>query len=163
MNSLILEIFTYIFFLVIFIWLISNLIEGIKKFLSLQSPENEKDEEIENNSGQSINKRLYDRKMKNLTVEIKRNNGSEEIFKGRTKDISFMGAFIICRKRIEVNEKVQINFFIKNKNNISLDAKVVWSNTGMPEKKIIIPGFGVKFIDMGNEKRNQLSFLFQNT
>jgi len=138
------------------LWLLIKVVEKNKNQTHSHSQTNTYE------TDKSPNLRQYERISKNVCVEIKRNNGTNEIFKAQTKDISVMGAFIICRNKININEDIQINIYTKVKNKIWLDAKVVWSNTNMPEKKIIIPGFGIKFLNLETDKKNYLHSLLEN-
>lgn len=156
MSSLLLNLIVGFILISLLFWFILNLVEKINK--NNPSPKNIKQPNFEINHR---NSRSYDRQVKNIDVQIKRNNHSNESFKAVTKDVSLTGAFIICNKRVDVNEKIEINFFNKQKKYISVFAKVVWSNTNLPEKKIIIPGFGVQFLEMKNDKRQLLYNFFQ--
>lgn len=158
MDSLIFKIMSGLFLTGILFWFIIKVIEKTK------SSDNLNEKKIGNyKASSSPNMRKYDRINKNFPVEIKRNNGINEIFIAETKDISIMGAFIICKNKININEDIQINFNSVLKNNIWLDAKVVWSNTHLPEKKVIIPGFGVKFLNLETDKKNILYSIIDNS
>ncbi|MCB9481910.1 MAG: PilZ domain-containing protein [Desulfobacteraceae bacterium] len=159
MNSSIFQIITSLLMIGTLLWIIIKLVEKNKR-----QTKNINNDGIINSfeSAKTANLRKYERISKNVYVEVKRNNGTNEIFKGQTKDISIMGAFIICKNKININEDIQVNFYSKVKNRIWLDAKVVWSNTNMPEKKIIIPGFGIKFLNLEADKKNYLYSLLDN-
>jgi|GEM_PF-6166704 hypothetical protein len=110
------------------------------------------------------NKRNHHRTVKNIPVEIQTDRSPETSLTGETKDISFIGAFIVSQLNIKADEKIKIRF---NSRKIEItdwvEAKVIWSNTYMPNRKLILPGFGVKFINVSQKEKNLLKTLVEQT
>jgi hypothetical protein len=73
------------------------------------------------------------------------------------KDISLGGAFVVCPHPLPLTEKFQITVNPSNDKEISLNAVVVWSNSNVPEDKVINRGMGIKFIENSDENRNGLN------
>ncbi len=82
------------------------------------------------------------------TVSIETPNG---ITMAETKDLSPSGAFIKCRGPLLPGEKFCLIIETPSKGTISLKSEVIWSNTNMPEDKIVIRGMGIRFIQNKNE------------
>jgi Tfp pilus assembly protein PilZ len=76
--------------------------------------------------------------------------------RGRLKDISLGGAFVICRESIPLNEKFRLYIEVPDDETFALNAEVVWSNMNMPEKKVIHRGMGIKFVQNTNAARKRL-------
>lgn len=106
-------------------------------------------------------KRKYQRVNKILNIKIKIN--PDEVVNAETKDISLTGAFILSNLILNINENIQVNLYKDNyeKNNW-LDAKVIWSNTHLPQNNIIISGFGIKFVNIREKEKEFLNQIIQN-
>ncbi len=76
-------------------------------------------------------------------VFIKTGNG---IIKAVIRDINRSGAFIKCDSPCKPGERFPILIKSTEKRRILLNAEVVWSNTGIPEKRVINRGMGIRFI-----------------
>jgi Tfp pilus assembly protein PilZ len=76
--------------------------------------------------------------------------------KGRLKDISLGGAFVICRESIPLNEKFRLYLEVPDEETFALNAEVVWSNMNVPEEKVIHRGMGIKFVQNTNAARKRL-------
>ncbi|MGM0418456.1 MAG: PilZ domain-containing protein [Thermodesulfobacteriota bacterium] len=108
-------------------------------------------------------KRNHHRTVKNIPVEIQTEINQENSLTGETKDISLMGAFIVSQLKIKADDKIKIRFkTIKTENSDWVDAKVIWSNTYMPSRKLILPGFGIKFINVTQKEKNLLKTLVEH-
>jgi hypothetical protein len=76
-------------------------------------------------------------------VFIEANNS---IIKAMIRDINRSGAFIKCSSPYKPGEKFRILIKTTEKRRLLLNAEVVWSNTGLPEERVITRGMGVRFI-----------------
>ncbi len=79
-----------------------------------------------------------------------------ENIKVQLKDISRGGAFIICQKPLPLNEKLRLCIKVPKQEELLLNAEVVWSNTNVPQDKVIHRGMGVKFAQNTNKARQRL-------
>lgn len=68
------------------------------------------------------------------------------IIKAITRDINRSGAFIKCSSPFKPGEKFRILIKSAEKRRLLLNAEVVWSNTGIPEERVINRGMGIRFI-----------------
>jgi len=110
------------------------------------------------------NKRNHHRTVKNIPVEIQTDINPETSLTGETKDISFFGAFIVSQLKIKADDKIRIRFNSRKAEITDwVEAKVIWSNTYMPSRKLILPGFGVKFINVTQKEQNLLKFIVEQT
>jgi hypothetical protein len=76
-------------------------------------------------------------------VFIKTGSG---IIKAVIRDINRSGAFIKCDSPCKPGERFRILIKSTEKRRILLNAEVVWSNTGIPEERVINRGMGIRFI-----------------
>lgn len=76
--------------------------------------------------------------------------------KGRLKDISLGGAFVICRESIPLNEQFRLYLEVPDEETFALNAEVVWSNMNVPEEKVIHRGMGIKFVRNTDAARRRL-------
>ena len=76
--------------------------------------------------------------------------------KGRLKDISLGGAFIVCQASLPLNEKFRLYVEAPDEESFALNAEVVWSNTNVPEEKVIHRGMGVRFVQNTEAARKRL-------
>jgi len=134
-------------------FMISKLIEkskeGNKKFLTASMP-------VVCKEFSTREQRSFERINYKIPVVIK--NG-EKSFQAVTKDISLRGAFVISNEKTDLNSELQINLFATFQKEAWFNAKVIWSNTNLPENKIIIPGFGIKFIKVKEKEKHLLTKL----
>ena len=72
------------------------------------------------------------------------------------KDISMGGAFVVCASPLPLSEKLRLTINAPNRDSITLNAEVVWSNVNVPEEKVINRGMGVRFIENTDEERSGL-------
>ena len=74
----------------------------------------------------------------------------------KLKDISLGGAFVVCRKPLPLKEKIRFCIKVPDQDDLLLNALVVWSNTNVPQEKVINRGMGVKFVQNTNKARQRL-------
>ena len=79
-----------------------------------------------------------------------------ENLKVQLKDISLGGAFVICRKPLPLKEKIRLCLKIPDQEELLLNAQVIWSNSNVPQEKVINRGMGVKFAQNTNKARQRL-------
>ena len=72
------------------------------------------------------------------------------------KDISLGGAFVVCRKPLPLKEKLRFCLKVPEQEELLLNAQVVWSNSNVPQDKVINRGMGVKFVQNTNKARQRL-------
>jgi hypothetical protein len=73
------------------------------------------------------------------------------------KDISLGGAFVVCVDPLPLSERFLITMDLPGRRPLELKAEVVWSNTHVPEERVINRGMGIRFVDNTEEKRKILS------
>jgi hypothetical protein len=83
------------------------------------------------------------------------------IIHGETKDISPQGAFIRCRKPLNLNEVFDMVVDAPGRS-LNVKAEVVWSNIHGPDDKITPRGMGVRFVSMSSEDRRILGQKLDN-
>jgi Tfp pilus assembly protein PilZ len=76
--------------------------------------------------------------------------------RGRLRDISPGGAFVICQDSIPLNTKFRLYIEVPNQETFALNAEVVWSNMNVPKEKVIYRGMGVKFVQNTDAARKRL-------
>ena len=81
-------------------------------------------------------------------VSIEMNNG---IIKAETKDLSRSGAFIKCSKPLLPGEQFNLIIETPVKGAVSLKSVVIWSNSNIPEEKVLTRGMGIRFIQNKKE------------
>ena len=79
-----------------------------------------------------------------------------EVIHGEAKDISPFGAFIRCRKPLNLNEIFDMVVDTPDKS-LNIQAEVVWSNIYGPDDEISPRGMGVRFIKMPSEARKLIA------
>ena len=67
----------------------------------------------------------------------------KEIYNGSTKNISASGVFIVANEKLEVGQLLKLNLPLKNGKMVRAVGKIMWIND---------EGFGLKFIEIKNEK-----------
>jgi hypothetical protein len=80
----------------------------------------------------------------------------EKKVEAETKDVTNIGAFIICKDPLPVKETFRIKFLFPAHNPLVFDAEVVWSNSNFPESMIVHRGMGIRFIKPSDESREFL-------
>ena len=81
---------------------------------------------------------------------------SQEILSAGIKDISIESAFIVCPNPLPVKEQFRIAIDIPNQEPIVLPVEVVWSNSNVPEDKVLSRGMGIKFLQSTEKVRESL-------
>jgi hypothetical protein len=69
---------------------------------------------------------------------------------GEVKNISLGGAFICCKKPLQLRKVFRMTMIGPENEPLIATAQVAWSNANMPEEKVINRGMGVRFIDMSD-------------
>ncbi len=82
---------------------------------------------------------------------------SQEIISAGIKDISTEGAFIVCQNPLPLKEQFRIAINIPTQKPIALEAEVVWSNSNVPEDKVVNRGMGIKFLQSTEKVRESLN------
>jgi len=73
------------------------------------------------------------------------------------RDISLGGAFVVCAKPLDLNDKFEIGIHLPEQERLLLNAEVVWSNMNVPEEKVVNRGMGIRFIDNDESHRRKLN------
>jgi hypothetical protein len=68
------------------------------------------------------------------------------IIKAMIRDINRSGAFIKCTSPCKLGEKFRVLIKTTEKRRLLLNAEVVWSNSGIPEERVVNRGMGIRFI-----------------
>lgn len=101
--------------------------------------------------------------LKDQTVpELYRLNGSYPAvvrtergsFEAEAKEISLVGAFIICDHPLDVGEPLEVTLHLAEP--LSLQATVTWNNSNVPKEEIVVSGMRVRFLDLGPEARSAI-------
>jgi len=72
---------------------------------------------------------------------------ADTTFKGETKNLSMLGAFICCAKPLRLNEIVALTINIPNtEHSLTVRAQVVWTNDCSTQSEASPYGMGVRFI-----------------
>ncbi|MEE9496343.1 MAG: PilZ domain-containing protein [Desulfobacterales bacterium] len=79
-----------------------------------------------------------------------------EDLKIQLKDISLGGAFVVCGKPLPPKEKIRLCLKIPDQEELLLNAQVVWSNTNVPQEKVINRGMGIQFVQNTDRARRHL-------
>jgi hypothetical protein len=66
------------------------------------------------------------------------------------KNISLGGAFICCKKPLQLRKVFRMTMIGPGNEPLVATAQVAWSNANMPEEKVINRGMGVRFINMSD-------------
>jgi hypothetical protein len=69
---------------------------------------------------------------------------------GEVKNISFGGAFICCKKPLQLRKVFRMTMIGPENEPVIATAQVAWSNANVPEEKVINRGMGVRFIKMSD-------------
>ena len=77
------------------------------------------------------------------------------VIHGETKDISPSGAFIRCRKPLNLNEIFDMVVDTPEKS-LNIQVEVVWSNIYGPDDNITPRGMGVRFVKISSEDRKHI-------
>ncbi len=83
-----------------------------------------------------------------VTMEV----GQDKI-QGEIANISLGGAFIQCKEPLSLNETFSIAINVPDKQPIPAKVQVVWSNSNIPEDKVVRRGMGVRFLEIADNDR----------
>jgi len=103
-------------------------------------------------------KRKHPRADVNWPVSIETAYG---IIAAEVRNISLGGAFICCKKPLEMLKVFRMTMIGPENEPVLATAQVAWSNANMPEEMVINRGMGVRFIDMSDRHIQLVRQLFQ--
>jgi hypothetical protein len=92
-------------------------------------------------------KRQHPRVDINWPVTIETTYGTIE---AEVKNISLGGAFICCKKPLEIKKVFRMTMIGPENEPLIATAQVAWSNANVPEEKVVNRGMGVRFINMSD-------------
>jgi hypothetical protein len=92
-------------------------------------------------------KRQHPRVDINWPVSIETTYGTIE---GEVKNISLGGAFICCKKPLQLRKVFRMTMIGPENESLIATAQVAWSNANVPEEKVVNRGMGVRFINMSD-------------
>ena len=75
----------------------------------------------------------------------------EGSMEGETKEISHSGAFIKCSEPLVPGNQFVLTIETPEKGPISLKSVVVWSNSNIPEEKVVTRGMSIRYIQYKKE------------
>jgi len=81
---------------------------------------------------------------------------SHGAIKAKIKDLSLGGAFIACQDPLPLNEQFSLTINMPDQKPLTLVSEVVWSNSNVPDDKIVCRGMGIKFTQ--NTKEDRISY-----
>jgi hypothetical protein len=85
-----------------------------------------------------------------VTIEV----GQDKIQgEGEIANISLGGAFIQCKEPLSLNETFSIAINIPDRQPIPAKVQVVWSNSSIPDDKVVRRGMGVRFLEIADNDR----------
>lgn len=111
---------------------------------------------LSNNYG-TIEKRQHPRIKTGLPLLIFSNTLTGAI-PATSGDMSISGAFIKCDASIEIGEFLKIEFLNETRLPV-MTAQVVWSNSGVPQDRVLNRGIGVRFSNVSFETRKALELI----
>ena len=98
-------------------------------------------------------KRRHPRVAVSWTAQMETSQGN---LSAQLKDISLGGAFVVCPNPLPLTEQFRLTVSAPSREPFTLNAEVVWSNSNVPEDKVINRGMGVRFIQNTDEDRKRL-------
>jgi len=84
---------------------------------------------------------------------------AEGTITAETKDISLGGAFICCANPLPPKEKFPLALTLPHGGSLTLFAEVTWSNSSVPDEKIVNRGMGIRFVLITDQDREILNDL----
>ena len=78
----------------------------------------------------------------------------QKSFEAEAKEISLVGAFIVCDQPLKVGESMELSLELADP--IDLQATVTWNNCNVPKEEIVASGMRVQFLDVSPEARSAL-------
>lgn len=100
---------------------------------------------LRQNAGEE--KRQHPRVDINWPVSIETSYGT---IAAEVKNISLGGAFICCKKPLQLRKVFRMTMIGPENEPVIATAQVAWSNANVPEEKVINRGMGVRFINMSD-------------
>ncbi len=100
---------------------------------------------LRQNAGEE--KRQHPRVDINWPVSIETSYGT---ITAEVKNISLGGAFICCKKPLQLRKVFRMTMIGPENEPVIATAQVAWSNANVPEEKVINRGMGVRFINMSD-------------
>lgn len=73
--------------------------------------------------------------------------------KAKIKDLSLGGAFIACQEPLPLKEQFSLIINMPDQKPLTLVSEVVWSNSNVPDDKIVTRGMGISFTQNTQENR----------
>ena len=71
----------------------------------------------------------------------------------KIKDLSYGGAFIACPEPLPLKEQFSLIINMPGQKPLTLVSEVVWSNSNVPDDKIVTRGMGISFTQNTQENR----------
>jgi hypothetical protein len=105
-------------------------------------------------------KRTHPRTDVNWPVSIETSYGTVE---AEIKNISLGGAFICCKKPLQLRKVFRMTMIAPENEPVIATAQVAWSNVNVPEEKVVNRGMGVRFINMSDRHIQLVRQLFQGS
>ena len=100
---------------------------------------------LRQNAGEE--KRQHPRVDINWPVTIETSYGT---IAAEVKNISLGGAFICCKKPLQLRKVFRMTMIGPENEPVIATAQVAWSNANVPEEKVVNRGMGVRFINMSD-------------
>jgi Tfp pilus assembly protein PilZ len=73
--------------------------------------------------------------------------------RAKIKDLSLGGAFIACQEPLPLKEQFNLTIKMPDQKPLTLVSEVVWSNSNVPDDKIVTRGMGIIFTQNTQENR----------
>jgi uncharacterized protein (TIGR02266 family) len=74
----------------------------------------------------------------------------------QTKNISLGGAFICCQKPLPLGQNFCVTIEAPLHQPFTVNAEVIWSNTNVPDEKVVNRGMGIRFLQITKDNREIL-------
>jgi len=71
----------------------------------------------------------------------------------KIKDLSLGGAFIACQEPLPLKEQFNLIINMPDQKPLTLVSEVIWSNSNVPDDKIVTRGMGISFTQNTQENR----------
>lgn len=78
---------------------------------------------------------------------------SRGVIKAKIKDLSLGGAFIACQDPLPLQTRFNLTIHMPDQKPLTLVCEVIWSNSNVPDDKIVTRGMGIKFVQNAEEDR----------
>jgi Tfp pilus assembly protein PilZ len=107
-----------------------------------------------------VSERSWEEKRQHARAEIKwpvKVGTAQGLVDAETRDISVGGAFISCPEPLPLGHNFPLTISAPDHEPQRVTAEVVWSNSNVPDDKILNRGMGVRFIQISDEARQFLN------